>query len=156
MEMKYVRQLTGVGLAAAALTAVSAGPALASGTELGAKLAPGKAFPAAKGYADYQRGQYRELDVKVSHLAGMAGQRLGVFLNGHRVGSMVVRASGRAEFDVTTEYGQKVPRVHLGDRLGVRSHGMRVAGGKFRPLRGPGRHRGCGGAEADDGVDPTT
>jgi hypothetical protein len=130
--MKYVRQLTGLGLVAAAVTAVSAGPALASGTELGAKLAPGKAFPAAKGYADYQRGQYRELDVKVAHLASSAGQRVGVFLNGHRVGSMVVRASGSAEFDVTTEYGQKVPRVHVGDRLGVRNHGVRVAGGKFQ------------------------
>ena len=129
--MKYVRQLTGLGLAAAAVTAVSAGPALASGPELGAKLAPGKAFPTAKGYADYQRGQYRELDVKVAHVANLAGQRLGIFLNGHRVGSMVVRSSGSAEFDVTTGYGQKVPRVHIGDRLGVRSHGMRVAAGVF-------------------------
>jgi hypothetical protein len=97
----------------AALAAVSAGPALASGTELGAKLAPSKAFPTAKGYADYQRGQYRELDVKVANLASLAGQRLGIFLNGHRVGSMVVRSSGSAEFDVTTESGQTVPRVRV-------------------------------------------
>ncbi len=132
--MKQLRQLTGLGLVAVAVTAVSAGPALASGTELGAKLAPGKAFPTAKGYADYQRGQYRELDVKVAHVASLAGQRLGVFLNGHRVGSMVVRTSGSAEFDVTTEYGQKVPRVHIGDRVGVRSHGVRVARGTFQRI----------------------
>ena len=68
--MKHMRQLTGLGLAAAAVTAVTAGPALASGTELGAKLSPSKAFPAATGYADYQRGQYREFDVKVAHLSG--------------------------------------------------------------------------------------
>lgn len=132
--MRYVRQLTGLGLVAAAATAVSAGPALASGTELGAKLAPGKAFPSAKGYADYQRGQYRELDVKVANLASLAGQRVGIFLNGHKVGSMVVRTSGSAEFDVTTEYGQTVPRVHLGDGIGVRSHGVRVAAGTFHRL----------------------
>ena len=132
--MKHMRQLTGLGLAAAAVTAVTAvtaGPALASGTELGAKLAPGKAFPAAKGYADYQRGQYRELDVKVAHVAGLAGQRVGIFLNGNRIGSMVVRSSGSAEFDVSTEYGQTVPRVHLGDRVSVRSHGTKVARGTF-------------------------
>lgn len=130
--MKHLRQLMGLALVAAAVTAVSAGPALASGSEVGAKLAPGKAFPAAKGYADYQRGQYRELDVKVANVASLAGQRLGVFLNGHRVGSMVVRTSGSAEFDVTTEYGQRVPRVHIGDRVGVRSHGVRVARGMFQ------------------------
>lgn len=130
--MKHLRNLTGLGLMVAAVTAVSAGSALASVTELGAKLAPGKAFPTAKGYADYQRGQYRELDVKVSHVANLAGQRLGVFLNGHRVGSMVVRTSGSAEFDVATEYGQTVPRVHVGDRIGVRSHGVRVARGAIQ------------------------
>ena len=132
--MKHLRTLTGLGVAVAAATAVTGGTALASGTELGAKLAPGKAFPTAKGYADYQRGQYRELDVKIAGAASLAGQRVGVFLNGHRVGSMVVRSSGSAEFDVTTEYGQKVPRVHLGDRIGVRSHGVRVAGGTFHRI----------------------
>ena len=129
--MKHMRQLTGLGLAAAAVAAVTAGPAFASGTELGAKLAPSNAFPSAMGYADYQRGQYRELDVKVAHLSGLAGQRVGIFLNGSRVGSMVVRSSGSAEFDVSTEYGQTVPRVHLGDRVAVRSHGTRVARGAF-------------------------
>ena len=77
-------------------------------------------------------GSTAELDVKVSHVANLAGQRLGVFLNGHRVGSMVVRTSGSAEFDVATEYGQTVPRVHVGDRIGVRSHGVRVARGTIQ------------------------
>jgi hypothetical protein len=132
--MKQLRTLTGIGVVATAVTAVSAGTALASATELGAKLAHGKAFPTAKGYADYQRGQYRELDVKVAGASSLAGQRVGIFLNGHRVGSMMVRSSGSAEFDVATEYGQKVPRVHLGDRIGVRSHGVRVAAGTFHRI----------------------
>jgi hypothetical protein len=44
---------------------------------------------------------------------------------------MVVPSSGSAEFDGATKYGQNVRRVHVGDQIGVRVHGLRVAAGAF-------------------------
>lgn len=111
------RTATGLGAAALAAGVVLAGtvPAWAGtaqatttaqvtamhGMELHAALRGSHAYPRASGTASYEYGHRgRELDVRVSHLTRLAGQRLIVYVHGAKAGTMTVSRTGYAHLEL--------------------------------------------------------
>jgi hypothetical protein len=84
---------------ALAVPAIAAGAAMAA-AEAGfhAALHPSTAFPNARGGSEYDRATtQREVDVTVNNLPGrLHGQRVTVFVNLKKVGTMLVNSSGSA------------------------------------------------------------
>ncbi len=96
-------------------------------------LRPSKAYPAARGTAQYQQqpGQ-REIQMEVEHIRSLAGRRVLALVNGTRLGTARVSIRGVAEFDRNTERGQRVPKVQAGTTVKVRtSGGATIVSGTF-------------------------
>ncbi|HZC52083.1 MAG TPA: hypothetical protein VE441_06260 [Mycobacterium sp.] len=68
-----------------------------------------KAFTNATGHSDYERGNGREVEVTVRHIARLAGKRVTVYVNYKKVGTMPVNSSGVAHREWDTERGQIRP-----------------------------------------------
>ncbi|HEY2551670.1 MAG TPA: hypothetical protein VGI64_13950 [Streptosporangiaceae bacterium] len=126
------RMMIGLGAAmTGGLLAFGTIPAQASvhRTELHAALHGSHAFPRAAGHATFEiRNDGRELDVRVSHIARLAGKRLVVFVHGARAGTMTVTMAGTAHLD---RHG--VPATKAGQMIRVRTNaaGTLVASGTF-------------------------
>lgn len=125
------------GLIAPALlgAAIVTVPAAAAGasTHLYAPLGGSTTYPTATGHSDYYGGMGmmgggREVKVTVSHITRLSGQRVSVFLNGTRVGTMLVSSTGYAYHDWTAG----VPYCMGGSRIVVRtSAGTAIAKGTY-------------------------
>jgi len=117
-------RLTGatvVSLVALALPMAS--PAQAVERELEAHMHSTSAQPRAHGEAEFdQEGGFREFDISVHHIRGLAGHRVVVRVHGALVGRMRVRSDGFAHLD--RHHG--VPAMHSGDAVRVRIGGGRV------------------------------
>lgn len=146
------RAATGLGAAALAAGMVTAGtvPAWAAtaqtaGTaqvtsaarvtamhemELHAALRGSHAYPHASGTAAYESDHHgRELDVRVSHLAGLAGRHLTVYVHGVKAGTVTVTRAGSAHLQLH----RGVPACHAGQIVKLRTAGgTLVASGTFR------------------------
>jgi hypothetical protein len=126
-----------VGLMAAALFtgAVVAVPAsgATTSTNLYTPLYGSTAYPTAAGYSYYSgMGMMggRDVKVTVNHITRLAGQRVTVFLNGTRVGTMLVSSTGSAYHDWT---GSSAPSCMSGSRVAVRtSSGTTIDTGTYR------------------------
>ena len=95
-------------------------------------LRPMKAYPHAKGSAQYQAqtGQ-RELQVEVEHVRSLRGKQVLVYVNGAKIGAARVNSLGKAELSRNTERGQRVPRVSSGTKVMVRTARAAVVSGSF-------------------------
>jgi hypothetical protein len=111
---------------------VAAGKLIVSGTykqeagkgplELFTRLTGGSAFAQAAGSSEYdQEDSFREFDVFLTNLGGLAGHQVTVYLYGHRVGTMHVSGTGRAFRKWDTEHGQSVPSASAGSRVEVKT-----------------------------------
>jgi hypothetical protein len=132
--MRALRRLA-VTTVLAALGVVTAAPvAYAAEVDLFARLGGSAAFPNATGHSEYERTAIaREVEVTVTHIAKLAGKRVTVFVNGKKVGTMLVSSTGRAHREWDTERGQFVPFASAGDPIKVRkADGTLVARGIYR------------------------
>ena len=134
--MRTMTRLAGLAVPALLAAAIVAVPASAAATtsHLHAPLGGSGGYPAAAGYSDYYGSMgmmgNREAKVTVNHITQLAGQRVVVFLNGTRVGTMLVSATGHAYHDWT---GQWLPYCMGGSRVVVRTTGGKaVATGAYR------------------------
>ncbi len=95
-------------------------------------LRPVKAYPHAKGTAQYQAqtGQ-RELQVEVEHVRSLRGKRVFFYVNGMQIGAARVSGLGKAELSRNTELGQRVPRVSSGTKVTVRTSRAALVSGSF-------------------------
>jgi len=104
---------------------ISAVPSAASAaTELDfhATLHHSAAYSTATGYSEYERvGTARELEVTVRHLHRLVGKRVSVFVNGHKVGTMLVNRYGNAHREWDTRHGQYVPWAGAGTPIRIRN-----------------------------------
>ena len=96
-------------------------------------LRSSKAYPAAKGTAQYQaqRGQ-REVQIEVDHIRSLAGQYVNIYVGGSKLGSVHVNSHGVAEIVRNSELAQRVPQVRPGTSVMVQTnHAVTVASGTF-------------------------
>ena len=90
--------------------------------ELFTRLTGGSAFARAAGWSENdQEGNFRELDVWLANVGGLAGRQVTVYLNGHKAGTMHVSSTGRGFRKWDTEHGQSVPFGSAGSRVEVRA-----------------------------------
>jgi hypothetical protein len=133
--MTFTNPMKPLAVVAAAVmaTAVVAAPAEARGTTIATTLHGSSAFPNATGSAKFKRdGTQREFEAEVEHVRALAGKRLTVFVHGTKVGRMRVGNLGRAHLNRSTELGQFVPQISVGNRVNVRTAaGTLVATGRF-------------------------
>jgi hypothetical protein len=81
-------------------------------------------FSGARGDSEYEReGTKREVEVTVSGISRLAGQRVGVYVDGRKVGTMRVSTRGRAHREWSTSHGRSVPSARAGSSLRVRTAG---------------------------------
>ena len=82
--------------------------------------------------------RHREVEVTVNNLpARLRGHRVTVFVNGRRVGTMLVNSAGHAARQWKTEHGQFVPFARGGSLCRVRTGtGMLIVSGRY--VREPG------------------
>jgi hypothetical protein len=104
--------------------------------EVRINLSASSAFPSAKGYAKFKnRGGEREFEVELEHLRQLSNQRLGVCLNGSRVGSLKINSLGRGELNLNSDSGEKVPSVGANTKVQVHTNNScsaaLVASGQF-------------------------
>ena len=103
-----------------ALTALVAPSAQAVDRELEAHMQPTSAQPRAHGEAEFdQEGGFREFEISVHHIRGLAGHRVAVRVHGALVGRMLVRSDGFAHLD----RHRGVPDMHAGNIVRVRTSG---------------------------------
>ena len=131
--MAKVIEGVAVALLAVGLTTVPAAGSTAS-TGLYAPLQGSTAYPTATGDSYYYGGMgmmgSRDVRVTVNHMARLAGQQVAVFLDGARVGYMLVSSTGYAYHRWT---GSFVPWCMGGSRVIVRtSGGATLASGAYR------------------------
>jgi hypothetical protein len=95
-------------------------------------LQPSKAYPGAKGSAQYQvqTGQ-RELQVEVEHIRSLRGKQVLFYVNGAKIGAARVNGLGKAELSRNSEPGQRVPQVRTGTKVLVRTSRAVVVSGSF-------------------------
>jgi hypothetical protein len=87
-------------------------------------LKPAKAYPAAKGSAQYKaKAAERELQVEVEHIRLLAGRRVVIVVAGAKLGTAKVSALGAARISRNSERGQRVPQVSAGTKVKVRTTG---------------------------------
>jgi len=104
--------------------AVTAPVAQAAEVDLFTHMAGSTHFPNAQGFSEYDRSnEGREVEVRVTHLSKLAGKRVKVIVNGHKVGRILVSSVGVAHREWDTEHGQKVPFASAGDKIKVRTPG---------------------------------
>ena len=102
--------------------AVTAPVAQAAEVDLFTHMAGGAQFSNAHGYSEYDRSsEGREVEVRVTHLGKLAGERVKVIVNGHKVGRILVSSVGVAHREWDTEHGQNVPFASAGDRVKVKT-----------------------------------
>jgi hypothetical protein len=96
-------------------------------------LKPAKAYPAAKGSAQYKaKGAERELQVEVEHIRRLAGRQVVIVVAGAKLGTAKVSALGAARISRNTERGQRVPQVVAGTKVKVRTaRGATIVSGSF-------------------------
>jgi hypothetical protein len=129
--MKRSLRISSLLLVALAALTIAA-PVLAT---RGAKivLGPTKAFPGAKGAAEYQAqpGQ-RDLQVEVEHIRALKGRQVVFYVGGARIGSARVNRFGKADLSRNTELGQRVPQISAGTKVMVRtSRATTIVSGSF-------------------------
>ena len=122
------------GLATAAVMSLAlAAPAIPAGAataraevDLRAALHGSTAFPNARGHSEYERSSAkREVEVTVTRLPErLHGHRVTVYVNGQKVGTMLVRHTGTASREWSTERGQFVPFAGSGSPCRVRTGSM--------------------------------
>ncbi len=114
----------GLGLVAPAIPAGATTARAAA--DFHAALHGSSAFPNARGHSEYERSSAkREVEVTVTHLPGrLHGKRVVVFVNGQKVGTMLVHHTGTASGDWSTERGQRVPLAGSGSPCRVRTGSM--------------------------------
>ncbi len=125
------RSVSALLLVAFAALAVAVPVVLAKGDQQ-IPLRPAKAYPHAKGSAQYQAqtGQ-RELQVEVEHIRSLKGKQVLFYVNGAKIGAARVSRLGKAELSRNTELGQRVPQVRHGTKVMVRTSRAAVASGSF-------------------------
>jgi hypothetical protein len=91
-------------------------------------------FPGARGNSEYERqGTGREVEVTVTRIASLAGRRVSVRVNGHKVGTMRVSSRGRAHREWSTAHGQSVPSASAGSPVRVRTAGgTLIVSGRYK------------------------
>jgi hypothetical protein len=91
-------------------------------------------YPGARGDSEYEReGARREVEVTVTGISPLAGQRVTVYLNRHKIGTMRVSSRGRAHRDWSTSHHQSVPSAGAGSPVQVRTAGGKlIASGKYK------------------------
>jgi hypothetical protein len=116
-----------------AATAPAAMAKHGGGTVRTAALHGSVSFPGATGKAKSKvSNDEREFEVEVQHIKSLAGKRVNVFVNGIRFATPRVGSLGAFNVEHSTERGQKVPRVHDGTTVRVRTlGGTLIAGGHF-------------------------
>jgi hypothetical protein len=123
--------LSALVLVAFAALAVALPVVLAKGDRQIA-LRPAKAYPGARGSAQYQaQTSQRELQVEVEHVHSLRGNQVLFYVNGAKIGAARVNSLGKAELSRNTELGHRVPRVSSGTKVMVRTARARVVSGSF-------------------------
>jgi hypothetical protein len=114
-----------------ALTVAIPAALAAGGTRISLKSA--KAFPAAKGSAQFKaKAGERELQVEVEHIRQLAGRQVVIVVGGARLGTAKVNALGAAQISRNSERGQRVPQVAAGTAVKVRTAGgATIVSGSF-------------------------
>ena len=114
-----------------ALTVAIPAALAAGGTRIALKSA--KAFPAAKGSAQFKaKAGERELQVEVEHIRRLGGSRVVIVVGGSKLGTAKVNALGAARISRNTERGQRVPQVAAGTAVKVRTAGgATIVSGSF-------------------------
>ena len=107
-------------------------PVVLAGGNAQIALHPAKAYPHARGSAQYQAqtGQ-RELQVEVEHIQSLRGKQVLFYLNGAKIGAARVNGFGKAELSRNTERGQRVPQVTAASKVTVRTSRALVVSGSF-------------------------
>ena len=125
------RSVSALLLVAFAALAVAVPVVLAKGDRQ-IVLRPAKAYPHAKGSAQYQAqtGQ-RELQVEVEHIRSLKGKQVLFYVNGAKIGAARVSGLGKAELSRNTELGQRVPQVSHGTKVVVRTSQAAIVSGSF-------------------------
>jgi hypothetical protein len=128
-----IRMIALAALFAAALALSLGQVTFAKGTKTIIALTASAQFPNAKGKAVYKvDGSEREFQVEVENVKKLAGTRLGLFVNGTKIGGMLVNSLGEARFNRNTDLGQAVPLIKAGTTVQVRTAGgVLIASGKF-------------------------
>jgi hypothetical protein len=96
-------------------------------------LKSSKAYPAARGTAQYQAqpGQ-REVQIEVDHIRALAGHYVNIYVGGSKLGTAHVNSRGVAEIVRNSELAQRVPQVHGGTTVTVQTNNaVTVASGTF-------------------------
>jgi hypothetical protein len=132
--MAAVLLSTGVAAApASGASSTNASSTNASKTSLYAPLHGTTAYPTATGTSYYYgMGMMggRDVKVTVNHMTRLAGQRVSVYINGTRVGTMLVSSTGYAFHDWN---GSFVPYCMGGSGVFVRtSGGVQIVMGNYR------------------------
>ena len=119
-------------LLAAFVALAMAVPAVLANSNREIALRPAKAYPRARGSAQYQAqtGQ-RELQVEVDHVRSLRGRRVFFYVNGAKIGAARVSALGKADLGRNTERGQQVPQIGSGAKVMVRTSRAVVVSGSF-------------------------
>lgn len=105
---------------------------------LAAGLNGSSAFSAATGRSEYGcDSSGRDVEVTVTHVSRLSGQKVTVVVAGHTVGTMLTLSTGRAQREWDTERCQHVPVKSVGDTAKVRTAGgTLVASGRYHAERG--------------------
>lgn len=108
-------------------------PALAQGITRQIALKGSLTFPTAKGTAKYMvDGAEREFEVEIQGLKSLAGTRVGVYVDGVKVGSMLINSLGYGRMVRNTLNGQVVPMIVTGSKVKIKTGtGLLVAHGQF-------------------------
>jgi hypothetical protein len=131
--MRKLRRLFVATVLFAFAFAMSAPVAQAAEVDLFTHMSGSTHFPNAHGFSEYDRSNSgREVEVRVTHLGKLAGKRVKVIVNGHKVGRILVSSVGVAHREWDTEHGQRVPFASAGDKVKVRTlSGTLVAKGTY-------------------------
>jgi hypothetical protein len=116
---RHVVLLAVGGLTTAGLTAgLATAPAQAAEVDLAARMHPTKAYPNARGHAEYESDHDgREFEITLAGIKALAGHRVIVRAHGDLVGKMTVNRYGRAHL----ERHSGVPKMTAGNVIRVRT-----------------------------------
>jgi len=130
-QFKYIVTLS-VFVASLLLSAFPlAQVALAKGITTRIVLVHSATYPKATGAAKYTTGSQREFQVEVDHVKVLAGKTLNVFVDGKKVGSMLVNSLGIGHLNLDTALGNKVPLIKAGSKVVVKFGSVLVTSGTF-------------------------
>lgn len=127
------RSLRISSLVLVSLLAVAFVPAVLAAGNSQIALRSSKAYPAARGTAQYQAqpGQ-REVQIEVDHIRSLAGEYVNIYVGGSKLGTARVNSRGVAEIVRNSELAQRVPHVRAGTIVTVQTkNAVAVASGTF-------------------------